>query len=125
MHELLERWSKLEPKRIYVVEGRCGEGKWGITYERSTYTVALGHDVNELVDGADEKIEYDIQDDGAIIVAVQEAAEARNWAWDVECYVLGEGKRAYSGFIDSRPSEDVLEGSKTVDSDISPAIALL
>ncbi len=98
MHEKLMRWSELEPERIYIIEGRCGDGKWGITYERSTYTVALGHDVNELTDGASEKIEYDIQDDGAIIVAVQEAIEAKGWYIGLHSAMSGQGP-LYEAFV--------------------------
>lgn len=125
MHELLERWSKLEPERIYIIHGGCGEGGWGITYERSSFKVALGHDANESTRGAPKKIEYDIQDDGAIIVAVQEAAEARNWAWGVECYNSRSANPFYSGFVDASPDEDIMEGFKSVESDTNPAIALL
>ena len=61
MQDLLVRWNALEPERIYIIDDGCGVGSWGITYAGSEYKVALGHDVNELVKGAPEQIEYDVQ----------------------------------------------------------------
>lgn len=81
MLELLARWSVLEPERVYIIEDGCGTGSYGITYAGSTFGVALGHDVNEFVRGAPEQIEFDVQDDGAIIVAVQEGCDSRGWGW--------------------------------------------